>query len=671
MKKLFTILFIYMFISGYNAESQETYSVDKWQEYVEQIAEETGDEAKAEALYTELSYLSENPFDLNTVSDEQLRRLPFLSDNQISSLMDYRKRYGKMLSIYELQAVDNFDWQTILLILPFVNISDNIVDKAPITVRNMLKQGRNELQIRYDKCFQQKSGYCSYSDSILDKYPNRKYLGEAFYTSVKYSYAYEDKIQAGLLAEKDMGEPFWKPVHKGYDYYSFHLLLRDFKWLKTLAIGDYKVSFGQGLVISNDFSPSRSALVTQAERRNNGFRRHFSTNESDFFRGAAATVSFGNWDLSAFYSRRRMDAALENDTFPSVQTSGLHRLQRDWDKRKTVVMQTYGGNIRFALPSFHIGMTAVGYDFGGDCLYPSPQPYNLFYFRGKSNFNIGVDYMLKTSWAKIYGETAVSRNGALATLNGLQLSPASYITMLLLHRYYDRKYQSYFGNAFSQGYVQNEQGFYAGLQWSPFPYWKFSGYVDIFRFPWLKYQIDYPSSGKEYMTQVDYSFSSRLSTYLRYKYKQRDGSSTQQRLRFQLSVNAGNWTLRSSADGVLYTSVDNERNKGFMLSQRAGWKKEKFPFQADIYFAYFQTDNYYTRISSYEKNILYAFYMPSFYGEGLRAALTFQWNILKSLKLSVKLAHTYYSDRDVIGTDTEEIKGNNKTDLYAVLSWKF
>ena len=480
-----------MFISGYNAESQESYSVDKWQEYVEQIAEETGDEAKAEALYTELSYLSENPVDLNIVSEEQLRRLPFLSDNQISSLMDYRKRYGKMLSIYELQAVDNFDWQTILLILPFVNISDNIVDKAPITVRNLLKQGRNELQIRYDKCFQQKSGYCSYSDSILDKYPNRKYLGEAFYTSVKYSYAYEDKIQAGLLAEKDMGEPFWKPVHKGYDYYSFHLLLRDFKWLKTLAIGDYKVSFGQGLVISNDFSPSRSALVTQAERRNNGFRRHFSTNESDFFRGAAATASFGNWDLSAFYSRRRIDAALENDTFPSVKTDGLHRLQRDWDKRKTVVMQTYGGNIRFALPSFHIGMTAVGYDFGGDYLYPSPQPYNLFYFRGKSNFNIGVDYMLKTSWAKIYGETAVSRNGALATLNGLQLSPVSYLTMLLLHRYYDRKYQSYFGNAFSQGNVQNEQGFYAGLQWSPFPYWKFSGYVDIFRFPWLKYQIDY------------------------------------------------------------------------------------------------------------------------------------------------------------------------------------
>ena len=63
------------------------------------------------------------------------------------------------------------------------------------------------------------------------------------------------------------------------------LFLKDINWLKSLAIGDYKMSFGQGLVISNDFSPSRTAVVAQAERRTNGFRRHFSTNEQDFFRG--------------------------------------------------------------------------------------------------------------------------------------------------------------------------------------------------------------------------------------------------------------------------------------------------------------------------------------------------------------------------------------------------
>ena len=71
------------------------------------------------------------------------------------------------------------------------------------------------------------------------------------------------------------------------------------KWLKSLAIGDYKISFGQGLVISNDFSPGRSALVSQTERRTNGFRRHFSTNENDFFRGAAATVNWKNLSTSS------------------------------------------------------------------------------------------------------------------------------------------------------------------------------------------------------------------------------------------------------------------------------------------------------------------------------------------------------------------------------------
>ena len=39
---------------------------------------------------------------------------------------------------------------------------------------------------------------------------------------------------------------------QGYDYYSFYLLLKDCGRLKTLAVGNYRLSFGQGLVISTD-----------------------------------------------------------------------------------------------------------------------------------------------------------------------------------------------------------------------------------------------------------------------------------------------------------------------------------------------------------------------------------------------------------------------------------
>ena len=63
---------------------------------------------------------------------------------------------------------------------------------------------------------------------------------------------------------------------------------------------------------------------------------------------------------------------------------------------------------------------------------PDPKPYNLFYFRGSNNFNIGVDYMLKSNRIKFYGETALSKNGAISTLNALQLTPV-YISFLVLY----------------------------------------------------------------------------------------------------------------------------------------------------------------------------------------------------------------------------------------------
>lgn len=683
MKRLFITLCITLLINSYYLQSQTLSSVDKWMEYVEEIVSETEDEEKAETLYSELSYLSEHPFELNCVTEEELKRLPFLSDRQIESILSYRKKYGKLVTLYELKNMEAMDRQTIDLLLPFVYIGDISVEKLPFTVNNLLKRGRNELQIRYDKCFQQKKGYGSYPDSILQQYPNRQYLGESFYHSLRYSYTFEERLQFGIVAEKDAGEPFWNACHKGYDYYSAHLFLRDINRLKSLAIGDYKVSFGQGLVISNDFSPSRSAVVAQAERRTNGFRRHFSTNENDFFRGAAATVNLHKVDVSFFYSYRKMDAGVDSLTFTSVKTDGMHRLARDREKMRTLQMQTYGGNVRYSTPNLCIGLTALSYSFGKFRMDPDPKPYNLFYFRGNNNTNISVDYLLKSRTIKFYGETAISKNGAWATLNALQLTPASYLSFLLLHRYYDRRYQAFFGNAFAQGSsVQNEQGLYMGMQWTVIAHWKLSVYADFFRFPWLKYGVDAPSSGYEYMGQIDYTLGKKGSVYLRYKVKKKEKSKgekvvsvlpyTGQRMRLQFLYNlTPSFVLRTSVDGVLYDEAMEKQNIGFMVAQSAGWKVPSFPFQADLYAAWFCTDDYNSRISSYEKNILYAFNMPSFYGKGLRAAVTFRWDVVDKLSLSVKWAHTYYSDRDVIGTEQEEIKGHHKTDMYALIRWKF
>ncbi|MDQ9768741.1 hypothetical protein RFZ33_16880, partial [Acinetobacter baumannii] len=77
--------------------------------------------------------------------------------------------------------------------------------------------------------------------------PNKAYLGNSIYHSVRYRFRFKDKFFAGLTAEKDGGEPFFAgPNRKGYDFYSAYLLLKDIGRFQSLALGNYQVHFGYG-----------------------------------------------------------------------------------------------------------------------------------------------------------------------------------------------------------------------------------------------------------------------------------------------------------------------------------------------------------------------------------------------------------------------------------------
>ena len=58
-------------------------------------------------------------------------------------------------------------------------------------------------------------------------------------------------------------------------------------------------------------------------------------------------------------------------------------------------------------------------------------------------------------------------------------------------------------------------------------------------------------------------------------------------------------------------------------------------------------------------------------GEVITIAEVDEGDIVKQLSVSAKLGYTYYADRDVVGTDLEEIEGNIKADIYTLLRWKF
>ena len=66
---------------------------------------------------------------------------------------------------------------------------------------------------------------------------------------------------------------------------------------------------------------------------------------------------------------------------------------------------------------------------------------------------------------------------------------------MLIHRFYSYNYWAMFAHSFGEGSTtQNEQGYYIGMETSPFAYWKFFASFDLFS--WLLYtsgKISYPT----------------------------------------------------------------------------------------------------------------------------------------------------------------------------------
>ena len=270
----------------------------------------------------ELSNRMQEPVNLNVATREQLEQFPFLSDIQIEHLLAYIYIHGQMKTIYELQLVEEMDKQTIQYLLPFVcikAINNESAFRWKSLLKNAAKYGKNELLTRFDIPFYKRKGY------------EHTYLGPSVYNSVKYSFRYSDRLYAGVVAEKDAGEPFGALHNRyGYDYYSFYLLLKDCGRLKALAVGNYRLSFGQGLVISTDYLMGKTVYASSFNNRNSGIKKHSSADEYNYFRGVAATVSLTkDWDISGFYSHRSLDGVITDGTITSPVLSLSYSISDD------------------------------------------------------------------------------------------------------------------------------------------------------------------------------------------------------------------------------------------------------------------------------------------------------------------------------------------------------
>jgi len=275
---------------------------------IEARAEELEGEVDFTDLYYWLSYYYDNPLNLNKASAENLENLYILSHSQIQALQEHRKNFGDFISIFELQAVEDFDITTIEKILPFVTVDNNITQKN-YTAKQILNQGKHEIFLRQSQTLEQEKGY---------NYPNPKYRfqGSPYGLQLRYNYRFSNILSYGFTAEKDAGEQFFKGNQKqGFDFYSAHVFYTSDKLVKTLALGDYNVQFGQGLTVWSSLSFGKSANVMNIARQARGIIPSRGANEFQFFRGVATSLQIKDFTVSVFGSRKKIDANALQDTF--------------------------------------------------------------------------------------------------------------------------------------------------------------------------------------------------------------------------------------------------------------------------------------------------------------------------------------------------------------------
>jgi len=651
------------------------------EQQLENLTDADQNETEDDSYLQELDQFRRNPVNLNTADADELKQLRIITDLQIENLISYRKIFGRLINIYELQAVPAWDVNTILKLLPFVTIAIPVSFKEETGKR--FRNGDHSLLFRVSQILEKSDGFDKSTSGT-------KYLGSPQKVLFRYRYNYKNLLQYGLTGDKDAGEQFFKGgQNKGFDFYSFHFFARKIGIIKSLALGDFTVNMGQGLIQWQGLAFKKSSDVMGIKRQSAVLRPYTSAGEFYFHRGAGITIEKGKIEATAFVSIRKLSANFVADTvnnedfISSFLTSGYHRTTSENEDRNNLTQTVFGGNVIYHSNRWHIGINGIYYNFSLP-VQKRDEPYNLYAISGKNWSNFSIDYSYTFKNLHVFGEAAADKNFNKAFINGLLISVDPRVDISFAQRTINAGYQSINGNAFTENtYPTNETGFYTGITIRPTSAWRLDAYGDVYKFPWLKYLVDAPSSGRDFLAQLTYTPNKQLEIYTKYRVEtkqsnQPDNSTTtnylvtipRQNWRMQVSYKLNQAiALRNRVELLWYDNNGMNKENGFLDFFDFVYRPLLKPFSGIIRLQYFETDGYNSRIYAYENDVLYSYSIPAFFDKGFRYYFTLNYDISKKMSLWLRWAQTIYSDQNSIGSGLDEISGNHKSEIKVQARW--
>ena len=284
MKVLLTIL-VFGFLNLASSPQEGQLS-----EIISSIAEELADDEtdpEAAAIYLEKLYeLIERPVNLNSADETELSRLFFLTDFQIKALADYIKTSGKIVSVFEIVNIPGFGREQAQMIIPFITCE-------PENEQVVSKRMRNILLTNFSARFPPAEIETAGSPwKLLTRYK---------FTAGKFS--------GGITSEKDNGERLVTGKPPLPDFISANISWEGTGIVRKVIAGDFGGRFGLGTNVNTGLRSGLSLTASGYLSGGDDIKPYTSTDENNFFRGAAIRFQLKKTGLSLFYSFNKIDAS--------------------------------------------------------------------------------------------------------------------------------------------------------------------------------------------------------------------------------------------------------------------------------------------------------------------------------------------------------------------------
>jgi hypothetical protein len=618
------------------------------------IAEElAADETDPEAVsvFTDkLHDLSENPVKLNTANEEEISRLFFLTDFQAKSITDYIHSSGPILSIYEIANIPGFDKETAEMIIPFIVLENKPVGSSDTAIF------RNTIISNF---------------SIKPGNSDTSSLGSNWKILTKYNFTY-GRFSGGFTTEKDPGEKFMNGTPPLPDFLSGYLAYKGSGVIRSLIIGDYSARFGQGSNINTGMARGISLISPGYMSASDEIKPYTSSDENRFFRGVATELSLKKFELSLFFSKKYRDATLDsssgdsNKYIETFYTAGIHNTASLLNRKHNISDVSYGMNFSVNLNNLKLGLTMTGTSFSLPIKITGETPEKDFDFTGSRSNISSVYYNSFIKKILLYGELSVSSKNRLAIIQGISLRPSDRLSINIILRSYSAGFTTFYGRGPGTGSkTTNERGCLGNFTFEAAKHLFISGGCDIEHFPWLKYRCSSPSSGVKRSLQIKYLPTEKLTFDGSYNYQMSVVDSSE-----SLGVPNQNQIVTQSFKGsfryvpnenlILGTRIDFKiadpvGSKGFLLCEEINFIFKKIPLTIWVRYCLFNTDDWASRIYTYENDLLYSYSIPALSGEGSRSYIMARWKISHAVELRIK-----YGVTDIItkgnSTETNEIK---------------